>query len=72
MRKFLVTLKTHADGPADELFVEVRATSPLAAAREASRSCRELGPFAVMRAVPWPRGVRCAEDAARKLAANLD
>ncbi len=63
-----MTLRTHASGPADELFVDVRAASFVSAIKDAMATCPGLGPFVLMRAVPWPRGVSCAEDAAKKLA----
>ena len=66
MKRFLVTLRTHAHGPADEFFVEVRSASVVAAIRDAVRSCAGMGPFAIMRAVPWPRGLRCVEHAASR------
>jgi len=69
MKRFLVTLRTHACGPSDEFFVEVRSASVVSAIRDAVGVCRGMGPFALMRAQPWPRGVRCAEHAARRAAA---
>lgn len=56
--------------PADALYVDVEERSPLAAARAAVRTCAALGPWAVVRAVPWPADFRCVEDAARKMASG--
>lgn len=70
MQRFLVTLTSHVDGPADELFVDVRERCVLRAIKKASAECAELGPFAIMRAVPWPRRFSCVNDAARKMASG--
>lgn len=69
MKRWLVTLKSHAEGPADVLCVDVRAVSPLAAIREVIRACRGMGSWAVMTADGWPRGVASAEAAIVRLAA---
>lgn len=70
MTRFLVTLTSHADGPADELFVDVWERSTVAAIREARRACRGMGTFALMRAVPWPPAFASVGDAARSLASG--
>jgi len=68
--RYLVTLKSHAEGPADEIFVDVPARSFVAAIRTAVRACKGMGPWAVMQAVPWPKHLRSADDAARKMASG--
>jgi hypothetical protein len=68
VRRYLVTLQSHAEGPCDVVYVDARAVAPLRAIANAVRDCAGMGPWAVMRAVPWPRGVSSAEDAAARAA----
>jgi hypothetical protein len=58
VRRFLVIFRSHAEGPADEHYVDVEAGSGLAAVAKA----RQLSPpphgWAIAEAKPWPARTR--------------
>ena len=70
MHRFLVTLRSHAEGPVDEHFVDVKARSIPGAIAAALKACPGVGAWAIAQAIPWPSGARGLDDAVRRQAAG--
>lgn len=70
MRRWLVIFSSHPTPPVDQVVVDVWSPTMLAAIAEAKREIGGvMGQWAKVEAAPWPRGVRSANDVAKKLAA---
>lgn len=69
MNRFLVVFQSHLVGPFDVYFVDEYAATMLGAILEAKRKRPEhvLGPWALVRAWPWPKGCPGVVEAAERL-----
>ena len=70
MNRYLVVFQSHLEGPCDVYFVSEYAETMLGAILEAKRKrppMHILGPWALVRAWPWPKGCSGVVEAAKRL-----
>lgn len=68
MTRWLVVFQSHPAPPFDTTVVEVHAETQLHAVRDAKRDAHVAHPWHFAFAIPWPRGCRDVNAAAKKYA----
>ncbi len=70
MKRWLVIFSSHPAPPSDATVVDVRAPHELGAIQSARKSVAIQHPWAMVSAIPWPRGCPGVDEAAARFAAR--